>query len=91
MVAPPPILWNIQEHHLNEAAWLWGHWQESLDSALYSLVDVASGPEERLMGHLEGLVLGGQAVAEGLLLPALPSHPEYPEDPHQYDVTGSSM
>ena len=66
-----PIPWDIYEEHLNEAAWLWGNWQESLDSAVYALGDVAVGPEERLLAHLDGLVLGGQPVAQKLLVPAL--------------------
>ena len=66
-----PVLWDIYEEHLNEAAWLWGNWQESLDSAVYALGDVVVGPEERLLAHLDGLVLGGQPVARKLLLPAL--------------------
>ncbi len=66
-----PIPWDIYEEHLDEAAWLWGNWEASLDSAVYALGDVAIGPEERLLAHLDGLVLGGQPVAQKLLLPAL--------------------
>jgi uncharacterized protein (TIGR02270 family) len=70
-VVARPILWDIYQEHLDEAAWLWGEWESSLDSAVYSIVDVAVGPEERLLAHLDGLVLGGIAVAEKLLVPAL--------------------
>jgi len=66
-----PILWDIYQEHLDEAAWLWGDWESSLDSAVYSIADVAIGPEERLLAHLDGLVLGGVKVAEKLLVPAL--------------------
>jgi uncharacterized protein (TIGR02270 family) len=66
-----PILWDIYQEHLDEAAWLWGEWESSLDSAVYSIVDVAVGPEERLLAHLDGLLLGGSPVAEKLLVPAL--------------------
>lgn len=75
-MAPPlarPISWDIYEEHLDEAAWLWGKWEESLDSAVYALGDAAVGPEERLLAHLDGLVLGGQPVARKLLVPALTS------------------
>jgi uncharacterized protein (TIGR02270 family) len=68
-----PILWDIYEEHLDEATWLWGEWEASLDSPLYAIGDVAIGPEERLLAHLDGLVLGGQAVARKLLVPALGS------------------
>ena len=73
-MTPPstrPIPWDIYEEHLNEAAWLWGNWESSLDSAVYALGDVVVGPEERLLAHLDGLVLGGQRVAQKLLVPAL--------------------
>ncbi len=66
-----PILWDIYEEHLSEAGWLWGIWEKSLDSAIYALGDVAVGPEERLLAHLDGLVLGGKEVAQKLLMPAL--------------------
>jgi uncharacterized protein (TIGR02270 family) len=68
-----PILWNLCQEHLSEAAWLWGEWEQSLDSPLYAIADVAVGPEERLLAHLDGLVLGGDPVARKLLLPALGS------------------
>ncbi len=64
-------MWDIYEEHLNEAAWLWGEWESSLDSPVYAIADVAVGPEERLLAHLDGLVLGGARVAEKLLVPAL--------------------
>ncbi len=73
MLSSRPILWDIYEEHLGEAAWLWGEWEQSLDSPLYSIADVAIGPEERLLAHLDGLVLGGAPVAQKLLLPALTS------------------
>lgn len=72
MPAPgQPLLWDVYEEHLDEAGWLWGEWLRALDSPVYTLAEVASGPEERLHAHLDGLVLGGQPVAEKLLLPAL--------------------
>jgi uncharacterized protein (TIGR02270 family) len=66
-----PILWDIYQEHLDEAGWLWGEWEASLDAAVYSIVDVAAGSEERLLAHLDGLVLGGAPVADKLLVPAL--------------------
>lgn len=64
-------MWDIYEEHLDEAAWLWGEWESSLDSPVYAIADVAIGPEERLLAHLDGLVLGGARVADKLLVPAL--------------------
>jgi uncharacterized protein (TIGR02270 family) len=66
-----PLRWDIYQEHFSEAAWLWGQWSAALDSPLYSLDEVAAGLEERLLAHLDGLVLGGLPVAEELLLPAL--------------------
>lgn len=66
-----PILWDIYEEHLDEAAFLWGQWERAMDAAHYTLDEVIEGPEERLRAHLDGLVLGGKRVAEKLLIPAL--------------------
>jgi len=66
-----PILWDIYEEHLDEAAFLWGQWERAMDAAHYTLDEVIDGPEERLRAHLDGLVLGGKPVAEKLLIPAL--------------------
>jgi uncharacterized protein (TIGR02270 family) len=66
-----PILWDIYEEHLDEAAFLWGQWERALVAAHLTLQDVIDGPEERLLAHLDGLVLGGKRVAEKLLFPAL--------------------
>ena len=64
-------LWEIYEAPLDEAAFLWGQWEGAMDAANYTLEEVIAGPEERLRAHLDGLVLGGKAVAEKLLVPAL--------------------
>jgi uncharacterized protein (TIGR02270 family) len=66
-----PILWDIYEEHLDEAAFLWGQWERAMVAANYALDDVIAGPEERLLAHLDGLVLGGRTVADKLLVPAL--------------------
>lgn len=66
-----PILWDIYEEHLDEAAFLRSQWERSLHSANHTIGEVATGPEERLAAHLDALVIGGRPVAERLLLPAL--------------------
>lgn len=66
-----PILWDIYEEHLDEAAFLWVQWQSALCASNYTLGEVVEGPEERLLAHLDGLVLGGKPVADRLALPAL--------------------
>jgi uncharacterized protein (TIGR02270 family) len=65
------VRWDICEEHLDEAAFLWDRWERALNAPNYAIDEVAVGPEERLLAHLDGLVLGGQPVAEKLLLPAL--------------------
>jgi len=67
------ISWDLYEEHLDEAAWLWREWEAALDSAVHAIGDVAVGPEERLLAHLDGLVLGGAPVAGKRLRPALTS------------------
>jgi uncharacterized protein (TIGR02270 family) len=66
-----PILWDIYEEHLDEAAFLWVQWQGALCASNYTLGEVVEGPEERLLAQLDGLVLGGKPIAERLVLPAL--------------------
>ncbi len=66
-----PIRWDIVEEHLDEAGFMFQLWEEALRSPVYTLAEIAEGPEERLLAHLDGLVLGGPAVAKKLLLPAL--------------------
>src|SRR5262245_23201626 len=65
------LRWDIYEEHLEEAAFLWSQWERALHSPRYALADVASGLEERLLAHLDGLVLGGGPVADKLLVPPL--------------------
>lgn len=66
-----PVTWDVMEEHLDEAGFLWNLWSRALVSPDYSLGEVADGPEERLLAHVDGLVLGGPAVADRLLVPAL--------------------
>src|SRR3569623_2079547 len=75
------IMWDLYEEHLDEAAFLWGQWERSLDAANYTLDEVIDGPEERLRAHLDGLVLGGRAVADKLLIQALGGAFELAERP----------
>jgi uncharacterized protein (TIGR02270 family) len=66
-----PIRWDIVEEHLDEAGFLSGLWENALVAPEYTLAEVAQGPEERLLAHLDGLVVGGSKVAERLLVPGL--------------------
>lgn len=61
---------DIFELHLEEATFLWLQWSRALKDPVQTLETVAR-LEERLMAHLDGLVLGGLPVVESLLRPAL--------------------
>lgn len=66
-----PIIWDIVETHLDEAAFLLKVHERSLDSPRYRLREVETGPERRLLAHIDGLVVGGEPVARELLIPSL--------------------
>src|SRR5512143_1285821 len=69
------LMMDISEEHLDEASFLWVQWERALMAPDYDLEETAT-LEERLLAHLDGLVVGGAPVAEALLRPALDS-----EDP----------
>lgn len=64
-------LWELVEEHLDEAEFLWRMWERSLVAPQYSLDEVADGPEERLVAHIDGLVVNGPLVTRKTLIPAL--------------------
>jgi uncharacterized protein (TIGR02270 family) len=65
------LLWDVQWRHLSEAEFNLEIWETSLSSAVFTLAEVRNGPEERLMAHTMGLVIGGQRVLERLVRPVL--------------------
>jgi uncharacterized protein (TIGR02270 family) len=66
----PRLKMDVLEEHFAEAAFLWSKWERALRSPDFELSEVTD-LEERLLAHLDGLVLGGEVVAAELLLPAL--------------------
>lgn len=68
---PELILWNVVERHLDEAEFLFEQWESAISSPVYILDEVGATLEGRLLAHLHGVALGGNAVAERLLHPAL--------------------
>ncbi|RKH49248.1 TIGR02270 family protein, partial [Corallococcus llansteffanensis] len=66
------FLRDVYEEHLDEAAFLWTQWERALAAPDRTLADTET-VEERLLAHLDALVVGGAPVAEALLLPALES------------------
>jgi uncharacterized protein (TIGR02270 family) len=65
------IFWDMVERHLDEAEFMWGMWEHSLVAPDYTLEEVAEGPEQLLLAHIDGLVANGPEVAQRLLNPAL--------------------
>lgn len=66
------LMRDVYEEHLDEAAFLWTQWERALAAPGATLGDTEV-LEERLLAHLDALVVGGPPVAEGLLRPALES------------------
>ena len=65
------ILWDVVEEHLDEAEFLAEVWHVNLDSPAYLRDEFEKGPQERLMAHVDGLVVGGDEVRTELLEAAL--------------------
>jgi uncharacterized protein (TIGR02270 family) len=65
------LLWDVQWRHLAEAEFNLEVWEGSLSSPVYTLEDVRVGPEERVMAHVMGLVIGGAPVLKRLVRPVL--------------------
>ena len=70
------VLWSVVEEHLDEAEFLLDQWSGALGSPRLTLTVVQKTMERRLVAHLDGLVVGGTAVAEQLLWPAFDNETE---------------
>ncbi|KIG17737.1 hypothetical protein DB30_03012 [Enhygromyxa salina] len=76
-LAEHEILWDDVTEHLDEAEFLFELWEAALDAPNYTLAEVAAGPERRLLAHIDGLQVGGPAVAERLLFPTVENPGSY--------------
>lgn len=65
------LLWEIEAKHLEEAEFLFEVWESALRAPNYTLAEFAAGPEQRLLAHVDALIMGGPVVAERLLWPAI--------------------
>jgi uncharacterized protein (TIGR02270 family) len=65
------VLWNVVEEHLDELTFLLESWTSSQDSPLYTFEELAQSVEDRWIAHADALAVGGDAVADALLWPAL--------------------
>lgn len=64
-------MWSILEEHFEDAQFLFMGWEQALDGPDDSLLELALGPERRLVAHIHGLVHGGLPVVERMLFPSL--------------------
>jgi uncharacterized protein (TIGR02270 family) len=76
MTGDDDLCWGVLDTHLREAAFCFELREAVLDVPHYTLTELEAGPERRLIAHLDGLILGGQRVAERLLLPAIEDEDE---------------
>lgn len=65
------ILWDVAWEHLYEAEFLWENWERALNAANLTPIEVAKRAEERLLAHIDALVLGGEPVRNRILIPTL--------------------
>lgn len=65
------ILWDVVEEHLDEAEFVYELWQDAISDPDYTLAEVESTLDRRLAAHVDGLLIGGERVAERLLIEAL--------------------
>src|SRR5262245_8822795 len=69
--APAPILWDVIDEHLDEGEFSFTRWRRALEAPHFILSEVKRKREEPLLAHIDGLVVGGAAVAEARLQPEL--------------------
>ena len=65
------VLWDVVGEHLDEASFALERFDRALLDPTHTLSTLAKGPEFWLRAHLDGLVVGGAAVGERLLRPAV--------------------
>lgn len=71
MLSEEQILWDVVEEHLDEAEFLVGQWRSARVSAMYTLEELRDGPEQRLLGHVDGLVVNGPTALERVAWPVV--------------------
>lgn len=68
-IAEEEILWDVVEEHLDESEFLVELWAGSRRSSGYTLAELERGPETRLYGHVDGLVVNGPLALERVAWP----------------------
>jgi len=82
----PPVFWSIVEESLDEAEFLWHRRRQMLAAHDQTLDTVEKWVEDRLMGALDGLTVGGEAGITLVLGPALGS-----EEPSRVAVAAYAL
>jgi uncharacterized protein (TIGR02270 family) len=72
------VLWDVVDEHLDEADFLLRRWLADARSTRIGLAALRKTVDERLLAHLDGLVIGGAEVADRLLWPVLRGEREGP-------------
>jgi uncharacterized protein (TIGR02270 family) len=70
-LARAALQWDLVTESLSEAAFLWARWEDAMHSPRHDLAGVVGWVEERLLGALGGVRLGGARAFAELLVPAL--------------------
>jgi uncharacterized protein (TIGR02270 family) len=65
------VLWDVVEEHFSEAEFALEQGDTAAESPVLTLQKLAAGTEARLLAHVDALVIGGKAVRDRLLEPAL--------------------
>jgi uncharacterized protein (TIGR02270 family) len=65
-----PVLLDVVQEHLDEADFLLGQWSWAARSPLFTVRQLRRTVENRLLAHLDGLLVGGKPVADEILWPA---------------------
>ncbi len=61
------ILWDVMEEYVDEAEFAAEAFESALEDPEYNLEELASGPEQKLLACVDGLVVGGPTVIAQML------------------------
>ncbi len=73
------VRWDIVDEHLDDAEYLLEPMLDAFDSATTTFTRLSRGLESRFLAHVDGLAVGGDAVAEQRLWPLLEPDAGTPE------------
>src|SRR5262245_27865605 len=65
------VLWDVVEEHLDEVEFGFHLLDAMSNHPRLTLADLKRYPEARLLAHLDALIVGGEAIVERVLAPAV--------------------